>query len=77
MKVNTRKRRNARRVFEQLYGRQELIDRMYQITSKGKQGLVDIYREIGLVILKISAFHYFLTMVVSGKFLVTKRGHKI
>jgi hypothetical protein len=39
MRVNTRKRRNARRIFEQMYGRQELIDRMCQIISQGKQGL--------------------------------------
>jgi transposase-like protein len=39
MRVNTRTRRNARGVFEQLYGRQALLDRMYQIISQGKQGL--------------------------------------
>ena len=48
--VNTRKRRNARRVFEQLYGRQELIDRMYQIISKGKQGLDAFVLEVGKMI---------------------------
>jgi putative transposase len=47
MKVNTRKRRNARRVFEEMYGRQELIDRMYQIISQGKQGLDAFLLEIG------------------------------
>ena len=48
--VNTRKRRNARRVFEQLYGRQELIDRMYQIISKGKQGVDAFVLEVGKMI---------------------------
>jgi transposase-like protein len=47
MKVNTKKRKKARRYFEQMYGRQELIDRMYQIISKGKQGLDAFLLEIG------------------------------
>ena len=47
MKVNTRKRRNARRVFEQMYGKQEMINRMYQIISQGKQGLDAFLLEIG------------------------------
>ena len=47
MKVNTRKRRNARRVFEQMYGKQEMIDRMYQIISRGKQGLDAFLLEVG------------------------------
>jgi putative transposase len=47
MKVNTRKRKNARRVFEQMYGKQEMIDRMYRIISQGKQGLDAFLLEIG------------------------------
>ena len=47
MRVNTRKRRNARRVFEQMYGKQEMIDRMYQIISRGKQGLDAFLLEVG------------------------------
>jgi len=47
MRVNTRKRRNARRVFMQLYGRQELIDQMYQIISRGKEGLDRFILELG------------------------------
>ena len=31
MKVNTRKRKESRKVFKQLYGRQKLTDRMYRI----------------------------------------------
>lgn len=47
MRVNTRTRRKARRVFEQMYGRQELLDRMYQIVSQGKQGLDAFLLEMG------------------------------
>jgi len=64
MKVNTRKRRNARRVFEQLYGRQELIDRMYQIISKGKQGLDAFVLEVGKMIAE--AIMYIEREEVSG-----------
>jgi hypothetical protein len=39
MRVNTRKRKKARRDFEQMYGKQEMIDRMYRIISQGKRGL--------------------------------------
>jgi divalent metal cation (Fe/Co/Zn/Cd) transporter len=38
MKVNTRKRKESRKVFEQLYGREELTDRMYRIKFTGKEG---------------------------------------
>ena len=47
MRVNTRMGRKARRVFERLYGRQELLDRMYQIISQGKDGLDAFLLEIG------------------------------
>ncbi len=47
MKVNTRKRKNARRVFEQMYGKQEMIDRVYRIITQGKQGLDAFLLEIG------------------------------
>ena len=47
MKVNTKKRKKARRDFEQLYGKQEMIDRMYQIISRGKQGLDAFLLEVG------------------------------
>jgi len=47
MKVNTRKRKNARRVFEQMYGKEEMIDRMYQIISQGKQGIDAFLLEVG------------------------------
>ncbi len=47
MKVNTKNRKNARRGFEQILGRQALIDRMYQIVSQGKQGLDAFLLELG------------------------------
>ncbi len=47
MKVNTKNRRNATRGFERIFGKQELIDRMYQIVSQGKQGLDAFLLELG------------------------------
>ncbi len=47
MRLDTRKRRNARRLFEQMYGRQELLDRMYRIISQGKEGLDGFLLEVG------------------------------
>jgi len=43
MKVNTKSKKNARRGFEQIFGKQALIVRMYQIVSQGKQGLDAIF----------------------------------
>ncbi|OGW14770.1 MAG: hypothetical protein A3G93_09855 [Nitrospinae bacterium RIFCSPLOWO2_12_FULL_45_22] len=47
MKVNTKRRKKAIRGFEQAYGRQDLIDRMYQIYRMGKQGFDVLINEIG------------------------------
>lgn len=47
MKVSTRDRKKATRGFEGLFGRQELIDRLYRIISKGKQGLDTFLLMIG------------------------------
>ena len=47
MEVNTKNRKNARRGFEQIFGRQALIERMYQIVSQGKQGLDVFLLELG------------------------------
>jgi hypothetical protein len=47
MKLKTKKRKKARRVFGQLYERQELLNRVYQIISQGKQGLDVFLIEIG------------------------------
>lgn len=47
MKKNTRARKKSSKVFQQLYGRQEMIDRMYRIISEGKQGLDAFILELG------------------------------
>ena len=47
MKVDTRKRKKSSKVFEQLYGRQGLVDRMYRIISEGKQGIDAFILELG------------------------------
>jgi len=47
MKVNTKNRKNARRGFEQIYGKQALLDQMYRIISQGKQGLDAFILELG------------------------------
>ena len=47
MKVNTKNRKNARRGFEQIYGKQVLLDQMYRIISQGKQGLDAFILELG------------------------------
>lgn len=47
MEVNMKNRKNARRGFEQIFGRQALIERMYQIVSQGKQGLDVFLLELG------------------------------
>jgi len=38
MKVNTRKKKESRKVFEQLYGCEELTDRLCRIISQGLKG---------------------------------------
>ena len=47
MKANTRKRKESRKVFEKLYGRQELVDRMYRIITEGKRGVDAFLLELG------------------------------
>jgi transposase-like protein len=47
MKLNTRKRKKAIKGFKQTFGRQELLDQMYQIISLGKQGLDAFLLEVG------------------------------
>lgn len=49
MKLNTKRRKKATKVIRQVYGRQELIDRVYQIISQGKQGLDGFLMEIGRI----------------------------
>lgn len=47
MKVDTKKRKKSSKAFEQLYGRQGLIERMYRIISEGKQGIDAFILELG------------------------------
>jgi len=64
MKVNTKQRKKATREFEGIFGRQVLIDRIYQIISKGKQGLDTFLLEIGGMIAE--AIMYIEREEVSG-----------
>ncbi|MCL0086186.1 hypothetical protein M1N52_02835 [Thermodesulfovibrionales bacterium] len=47
MKLNTRRSKKATKQFQEVFGRQELINRMCQIYSKGKQGLDAFLLETG------------------------------
>ena len=50
MRVNTKERKKARRNLEQAYGRQEIVDRMYQIYQTGKQGFDVLVKELGVML---------------------------
>jgi 2-polyprenyl-3-methyl-5-hydroxy-6-metoxy-1,4-benzoquinol methylase len=47
MRLDTKKRKKATRGFEKVYGREKLIDQMFQIFCKGKQELDAFLLEIG------------------------------
>ena len=47
MRLDTKKRKKATRGFEKVYGREKLIDQMFQVFCKGKQGLDAFLLEIG------------------------------
>jgi len=47
MKNTTRKRKKAIRGFEAAYGRQELIDQMYHLVARGKQGFDACMKDLG------------------------------
>jgi len=64
MKVDTRKWKKSSAVFEQIYGRQEMIDRMYRIISEGKQGL-DAYI-LGLGRMMAEAVMYLERETIAG-----------
>lgn len=49
MKVNTIRRKKAIRGFEQAYGRQEIIEKMYQIYQAGKLGFDVFIKELGVM----------------------------
>jgi putative transposase len=47
MKDTTRKRKKAIRGIEEAYGRREIIERMYYVFAKGKQGFDECMKEMG------------------------------
>jgi putative transposase len=47
MKVDTKQRRNARKGFAQLYGTEELAERMVRVLQIGKKGLDSLVMELG------------------------------
>lgn len=52
MKLNTIQRRKARGGFEQALGKEDLVNRMYQIMKVGKQGLDGFVQEIGTLLVE-------------------------
>lgn len=50
MKVNTKQRKKARRGFEQAFGKEELVNRMFHIIQTGKQGLDAFIHELGAML---------------------------
>lgn len=50
MKVNTKQRKEARRGFEQAFGKTELMNRMFHIIQTGKQGLDAFIHELGAML---------------------------
>ncbi len=50
MKVNTKQRKKATKLFEQIYGRQQVVDRMHEIYRRGKQGFDTFTKELGRMI---------------------------
>jgi putative transposase len=52
MKLNTIQRKKARGGLEATFGKEELVDRMYQIIKAGKQGLDGFIQEIGTLLVE-------------------------
>ena len=50
MRLNTIQRRKARGGFEQAVGREEIVNRMYEIIRVGKQGLDGFIVELGRMV---------------------------
>jgi DNA-binding HxlR family transcriptional regulator len=50
MKETTRKRKKAIRGMQEAYGKQWVIEQMYQIFAKGKQGFDALMKEIGKMV---------------------------
>lgn len=52
MKVNTKERKKVTKKFQETYGRQRLLDRMYHILQTGKQGFDILVKEIGIMMVE-------------------------
>ena len=52
MRLNTIQRKKARGAFEQALGKEELVNRMYQIIKTGKQGLDGFVQELGTLLVE-------------------------
>jgi transposase-like protein len=52
MQLNTIQRKKARGGFEAAFGKEELVDRMYQIMRAGKQGLDNFIQELGALLVE-------------------------
>jgi hypothetical protein len=52
MRLNTIQRRKARRGFEQAFGKEELVNRMYQIIKTGKEGLDGFVQGLGVMLVE-------------------------
>jgi len=52
MRLNTIQRKKARMAFEQSLGKEELVNRMYQIIKTGKQGLDGFVQELGTLLVE-------------------------
>lgn len=50
MKLDTKKRKKARKGLEQVYGQRELADRMFYVLQTGKQGLDALQMELGVML---------------------------
>ncbi len=50
MKVNTKQRKKARKGFEQAFGKEEMINKMFHIIQTGKQELDIVIRELGAML---------------------------
>ena len=49
MKVNSKQRKKATRRFQEVYGKDELANRMFHILSVGKQGIDALVQELGIM----------------------------
>ena len=52
MQLNTIQRKKARGGFEAALGKEELVERMYQIIKTGKQGLDGFVQELGALVVE-------------------------